>query len=297
MVNSYLVVSLVGLAIIGWGARFVSQHKHRMSEMCCMMNGMIFGMLTGFFVGAMSYFFTANYLYANILGVVVGTIAGIVIGKYGGPLSRMEGVMAGPMGGLMGAMFAQMISLYNMSVVMVFLIGIVMLITGETIYMMFRSVEITKKIDVGFTTVIALAIIVLVGFLNYPPVVGGEISGLAYASNNVKENALPFENVAPQAGEVKSTLSADGSTQTVDLKVGTYGYEPSTIILKKGVPTTLNVDVASGVGCGRTFVIRSLGVQKTFNIGQNTITFTPSNTGTIPFSCSMNMYRGTFKVV
>jgi plastocyanin domain-containing protein len=39
------------------------------------------------------------------------------------------------------------------------------------------------------------------------------------------------------------------------------------------------------------------GISKSLRAGENIITFTPTQTGEIPFSCSMGMYRGKFIVV
>jgi plastocyanin domain-containing protein len=44
-------------------------------------------------------------------------------------------------------------------------------------------------------------------------------------------------------------------------------------------------------------VISSFGVRKYLKEGDNIITFTPTQTGTINIACSMNMYRGTFTVI
>jgi plastocyanin domain-containing protein len=40
-----------------------------------------------------------------------------------------------------------------------------------------------------------------------------------------------------------------------------------------------------------------MGLRKTLSVGENVIEFIPTSTGTIPFSCGMGMYTGSFTVV
>jgi hypothetical protein len=88
-----------------------------------------------------------------------------------------------------------------------------------------------------------------------------------------------------------------GDIQNVKLSVsaGTYVLTPS--VLKKGIPVRMEVDLGTVVGCSRDIVISAFGVRKYVKSGDNIITFTPTQTGTINIACSMNMYRGTFTVV
>jgi plastocyanin domain-containing protein len=44
-------------------------------------------------------------------------------------------------------------------------------------------------------------------------------------------------------------------------------------------------------------MISSLGIRKSLQAGENTIEFTPTTAGSLPFSCAMGMYTGVFNVV
>ena len=88
----------------------------------------------------------------------------------------------------------------------------------------------------------------------------------------------------------------NGNEQVVQLSFKNGNYYPSTIYLKAGVPVKMIVDTQTVTGCMKTIVIPSLGVRKTVKAGDNTIEFTPTKEGTIPFSCSMGMGRGQFVV-
>lgn len=101
---------------------------------------------------------------------------------------------------------------------------------------------------------------------------------------------------------LRSTVSGvaggtDGEIQDVKLYVrgGEYVLEPSE--LKKDVLVRLEADMSNLPGCSRGVVIHSFGFSKTFYSGDNVAEFMPDKSGTFDIACSMNMYRGTFKVV
>ncbi|HSV56181.1 MAG TPA: hypothetical protein VLH39_03625, partial [Magnetospirillaceae bacterium] len=50
-------------------------------------------------------------------------------------------------------------------------------------------------------------------------------------------------------------------------------------------------------GCNSPLVVPSLGIQKTLEVGENVIDFTPGAPGTVPYSCWMGMIRSRFTVV
>lgn len=97
---------------------------------------------------------------------------------------------------------------------------------------------------------------------------------------------------------VGSAPMVTGGVQEVAMKVTSYGYEPSNITIKAGVPVRWVVDGAGAQGCTSQLVIPDLNVVKTLSRGQNIIEFTaPSQTGQLAFSCSMGMVRGSFTVI
>jgi plastocyanin domain-containing protein len=86
--------------------------------------------------------------------------------------------------------------------------------------------------------------------------------------------------------------------QEVAMKVTSYGYEPSNLTIKAGVPVRWVVDGAGAQGCTSQLVIPSLNIVKPLSRGQNIIEFTaPSTPGQLAFSCSMGMVRGSFTVL
>lgn len=85
--------------------------------------------------------------------------------------------------------------------------------------------------------------------------------------------------------------------QVIRMQVAYGTFSPNKFVLKKGVPVTWEIDGVDISGCANTIVAPTLGIRQTLIRGSNVIRFTPMQTGTIPFSCSMGMIRGSFQVV
>jgi sulfite exporter TauE/SafE/copper chaperone CopZ len=89
----------------------------------------------------------------------------------------------------------------------------------------------------------------------------------------------------------------ENGIQVVRLIQDARGYHPSTLpTLRIGVPARLIVDSQESYTCASSFVIPELGIQRQLKPGENIIEFTPTESGRLPFSCSMGMFRGNFQV-
>ena len=86
-----------------------------------------------------------------------------------------------------------------------------------------------------------------------------------------------------------------GNAQQVALSMKNGNYFPNTITVKANQPVEVTLD-SSVVGCYRAFTIRDLGVADLSNNPSDTITFTPTKTGSFRFACSMGMGFGTIIV-
>jgi plastocyanin domain-containing protein len=88
------------------------------------------------------------------------------------------------------------------------------------------------------------------------------------------------------------------TSQNIVIEITPQGYSPNYIRVKKGSPVTIKVVNRETYSCASAFRIPSLGFSANLQPGQEkTITFTPSEVGRIPFSCSMGMYRGVIEVL
>jgi sulfite exporter TauE/SafE/copper chaperone CopZ len=85
--------------------------------------------------------------------------------------------------------------------------------------------------------------------------------------------------------------------QAIYMNVTAQGWQPDTFTLKKGVPVKWIIDGQQITGCNKAIQVPKLNLQFDINKGEQTIEFTPTETGTIPWSCWMGMIDGRFIVV
>lgn len=88
-----------------------------------------------------------------------------------------------------------------------------------------------------------------------------------------------------------------GDMQLIKMDVTSYGYAPNAFTVQRGVPVRWEINGIDVAGCGSSIVSRPLRIAQRLTPGLNVIEFTPTEAGTIPFSCAMGMIRGTFTVI
>lgn len=261
-----------------WGSYYAVVSRESMSEMCCMMSGMAFGMMAGFFVGAIVGLATLDFFVGMVVGTVAGVLFGIPVGRIGGPLGRMEGVMAGPMGGIMGAMTGVMVSFFNVTLFMPFLAVVAIF----TVWEMTRVVKTeSKSMSRNFVYIgIILSVLAFSSTIANGVSLEGGTTGFVVGSQQLQQ-APPVEN----------------GIQQVTIKMNPTGYEPNYIVLKKDVPAKITLQASNSASCTHAIVFSAFGIRENVPSGTSkTVEFTPSETGTFPFNCAMNMARGTIVV-
>jgi heme/copper-type cytochrome/quinol oxidase subunit 2 len=100
----------------------------------------------------------------------------------------------------------------------------------------------------------------------------------------------------PQAAGAAGAISA---LTEATLYVNTGAFEPAKLTIPANVPVRLNLVTSGTRGCIRAFVIPSLGIELLLpETGTQQVELPPSAPGeTIPFMCSMGMFRGQIEVV
>ena len=86
------------------------------------------------------------------------------------------------------------------------------------------------------------------------------------------------------------------TSQRIEMHVKYSGFEPVVLHVKKGVPVTFAIFGDEVTGCTSRIIIPSLNISKDIAAGENDITFTPTASGNIPYSCWMGMVHGTIVV-
>ena len=94
-----------------------------------------------------------------------------------------------------------------------------------------------------------------------------------------------------------NTIANAEGTQHVRVSMtrNEYIFTPPTVT--KDIPVRMEVDMNSVVGCYRSIVIPQLDVRTFVSPQDNIIEFTPTKTGTMKVSSSMDMGSGSFTVV
>jgi plastocyanin domain-containing protein len=92
-------------------------------------------------------------------------------------------------------------------------------------------------------------------------------------------------------------VTRQGNVQVVRMTQTSSGYEPNVFTITQGIPVRWVITSQDPGSCAASLVSTKLGVRKILTAGENVIEFTPNEVGTILFSCSMGMYRGSFTVV
>lgn len=97
--------------------------------------------------------------------------------------------------------------------------------------------------------------------------------------------------------DVAVTVDAETPVRTIHMKQTATGYSPEKLVVHKGERVRWIIDSEDSYTCAVSFVAPKIGVRETLKPGENVIEFTATETGEIPFSCSMGMYRGAIEVV
>lgn len=128
-------------------------------------------------------------------------------------------------------------------------------------------------------------------------VLGIVMVGRGLALSGVSVPSLPTATVADTAASTAGTAVVENGVQNLSSTLTGRGYPDITV--KKGVPVVWNLqaDASKINGCNRTLLISDFNLQVDLKAGDNIIKFTPTESGTLTYSCWMGMQTGTIKVV
>ncbi|MFZ4632546.1 MAG: sulfite exporter TauE/SafE family protein [Patescibacteria group bacterium] len=121
-------------------------------------------------------------------------------------------------------------------------------------------------------------------------------NGISLAGLNL--NLFLGSNNVSQSEVVKDpNVTMENGVQIVRMTETNRGYSPNSFSIKKGVPVKWVIDAQAPYSCASVILIPKLKIQKFLSAGENIVEFTPTEAGTLPFSCSMGMYTGVFNVL
>ena len=93
-----------------------------------------------------------------------------------------------------------------------------------------------------------------------------------------------------------TAAATTGGVQEINITVK-GGYDPDTIVVKRGLPVRLHFTRRESALCSETVVFDQLHRTAKLPEGETvTVDFTPDQPGEIPFQCQMGMLRGKLVV-
>ncbi len=96
---------------------------------------------------------------------------------------------------------------------------------------------------------------------------------------------------------LSNTPNIVNGSQIIKMTQSGNGYSPNVLTVVKGIPVKWIITSVNPNSCASSIIAQKLNIRKNLVLGENVIEFTPTNTGKIPFSCSMGMYTGVINVV
>jgi sulfite exporter TauE/SafE/copper chaperone CopZ len=132
-------------------------------------------------------------------------------------------------------------------------------------------------------------------------------NGISLAGFVLPTVAATTAQTSTQSTSTSSNKSAKANTdgvaqitdgvQTVTINLSSGSYKPITV--QKGVPVKWIIKAEANQinGCNNTLIVQKYNVQKKLVPGDNIIEFTPTESGTIGYSCWMGMIRSKINVV
>lgn len=110
-----------------------------------------------------------------------------------------------------------------------------------------------------------------------------------------------YTNLKTRTEATDSNSPADkyekGDIQIINMTETSRGYVPNKFTIIKDKPVRFIIDAQAPYSCASALIIPALNIERQLKKGENIIEFTPTKIGTIPFSCSMGMYTGSFTVI
>ncbi len=102
-----------------------------------------------------------------------------------------------------------------------------------------------------------------------------------------------------QLEETNAIAVNSGEVQKLSMEISRErGFYPNSFIVKKGIPVEVEIDAQVAMrGCMSTLVIPKYNVAHLLALGKTILRFTPTDEGSVPFTCSMGSRMGEFRVV
>ena len=120
-------------------------------------------------------------------------------------------------------------------------------------------------------------------------------NGLALAGTGYDVKSI-FASSDKTVTNIKGMPTFENGYQVIRMDVTSSGWDPDKFILKKGVPVKWIINGKEITSCNSAIQVPKYGLKFDIKPGEQTIEFTPTEEGVVPWSCWMGMIQGTFIV-
>ncbi len=219
----------------------------------------------------MNWMGTKNPKNTTMHSLVVGLLNGLMIAC--GPLQAIYILAAGTGSSLEGA-----------KLLFIFALGTLPVMLGFG----YLTIVVSHKITARLLQASGIIVLVLgLVMLN---------QGLVLTGSGFDVNSLFTSGFASKAQDSAAKSTISGGFQTINMDVTAAGWQPAKFVLKVGVPMKWVIDGKEITECNKAIQVPQLGLHFNIQPGLQTIEFTPTTAGVIPWSCWMGMIDGSFIV-
>jgi len=124
------------------------------------------------------------------------------------------------------------------------------------------------------------------------------VLGIVMMNRGMAFTGISFGSLATSASTDNATISSIvGEEQQVMTTLDGGSYSPIAVQAGTPVKWTINVDEGDLNGCNNEMIIPEYNIKQKLKVGENVITFTPTETGKFGYSCWMGMITSSITVV
>lgn len=155
----------------------------------------------------------------------------------------------------------------------------------------YLATSVGKRLESYFLKAVAMVLLLLglVAIDNGLSLSGSPVS-FASLQQRVK-SALQAKNQ-----QADPNISPANPDNQITITVKDQGYVPEVSRARAGRPVKLILVTNDTYGCALAFALPSLGIERVLpQTGTTVIDLPPQKAGTLPFACSMGMYRGSIQ--
>jgi plastocyanin domain-containing protein len=131
------------------------------------------------------------------------------------------------------------------------------------------------------------------GFVFTMMVAAAMAAGCAGENTNTSATGGAGAPATPEA----TTPDASNASNRVAIEVTEEGFVPAVVNVRAGQPVTLVVTRKTEKTCATELVMKEHNINQPLPMNQPVeITFTPAQSGDLPYACAMDMIKGTVHV-